>query len=351
MDRSRSILFAASVTLFTTSIAISQQTSEKKAEEVYKNIQSFKNVPAKDILPSMQYMSQALGQDCEFCHVSQQDRASDAKPEKNTARKMIAMTKAINAANFNGRDEVTCVSCHNGHSSPTRVLSLGGARPNLGGGGPNAVSAAKLLDDYERAIGGSSALANLKTVRLTGTQSGQPNQSGIEVVQASPQKFLITGGGLQMGYNGSHTWVKAGAAVYVLEGVERYGVLRQGRFFRGADTMLAYSDTRTGTETLDGKRVNVLRGTVSADKVIEKLYFDSETHLLVRAAYFTPTILGYMSDVFDFSGYHEVSGVKIPMKIVQLTSEGEGRVVRTFTKAEPNVPIDASKFDVPKAGG
>ena len=66
-----------------------------KAEGRFKNIQVFKGYPADDLVPAMQFISNALGVDCDFCHV---DRApeKDDKKEKQTARKMITMTRAIN---------------------------------------------------------------------------------------------------------------------------------------------------------------------------------------------------------------------------------------------------------------
>jgi hypothetical protein len=42
----------------------------------------------------MRNFTTGLGVQCTFCHV--QDRASDEKPEKQIARKMIQMTAAIN---------------------------------------------------------------------------------------------------------------------------------------------------------------------------------------------------------------------------------------------------------------
>jgi hypothetical protein len=59
----------------------------------------------------------ALGAQCTMCH-EQGDFASDAKPEKETARMMIAMTKEINAKiageHEADHDHVTCFTCHRG---------------------------------------------------------------------------------------------------------------------------------------------------------------------------------------------------------------------------------------------
>ena len=54
-------------------------------------------------LQAMFGMQAALGQRCDFCHT--EDRASDEKPAKVTARKMMVMVNNINAANFNGEQK------------------------------------------------------------------------------------------------------------------------------------------------------------------------------------------------------------------------------------------------------
>jgi hypothetical protein len=64
----------------------------------------------------------ALGQNCGFCHV-QGDRASDEKPEKNTARMMITMVKDINAkiaaaSGGTAKEYVSCYTCHRGKTEP-----------------------------------------------------------------------------------------------------------------------------------------------------------------------------------------------------------------------------------------
>jgi Photosynthetic reaction centre cytochrome C subunit len=59
----------------------------------------------------------ALGSNCQMCHV-QGDFASDEKPEKETARKMIAMTREINAKFPDGKEHVTCFTCHRGDHQP-----------------------------------------------------------------------------------------------------------------------------------------------------------------------------------------------------------------------------------------
>lgn len=68
----------------------------------------------------MQNFVAALGLEdkgaCSFCPV--QDRSSDEKMEKRTARKMLLMVREINAKFPDGKQHVTCYTCHRGSTLP-----------------------------------------------------------------------------------------------------------------------------------------------------------------------------------------------------------------------------------------
>jgi photosynthetic reaction center cytochrome c subunit len=78
---------------------------------------------------------QALGVKCDFCH-NMEDRASDEKPTKVTARKMMEMVKNINATTFNGEQKVTCYTCHHGEQKPAAPPPMPGRGPGGPGGPP-----------------------------------------------------------------------------------------------------------------------------------------------------------------------------------------------------------------------
>ena len=87
----------------------------KGAPHVPKNLKILK---PEEVRPAMGAFVSGLGVKCTFCHV-QGDFASDEKPEKETARKMIVMTREINA-HFEGAtsDKVACYTCHRGATEP-----------------------------------------------------------------------------------------------------------------------------------------------------------------------------------------------------------------------------------------
>jgi hypothetical protein len=78
----------------------------------------------------MQHFVQGVGGGCGSCH-TRGNFASDANPRKATARRMIEMTKGINAQFFpdykpaDGEStlgRVTCYTCHQGSDKPKTTV-------------------------------------------------------------------------------------------------------------------------------------------------------------------------------------------------------------------------------------
>jgi cytochrome c553 len=75
----------------------------------------------------MNLITQALGVTCGTCHAPRGNFASDEKPEKLTARRMLEMTRGLNKQFFpdhkpkSGESvlgRVTCYTCHQGERTP-----------------------------------------------------------------------------------------------------------------------------------------------------------------------------------------------------------------------------------------
>ena len=87
------------------------------------------NITHDELIATMRGFARSLGTRCNHCHVSNPpgakeefDFASDAKPEKNTARTMLRMTRAINSdylskVNAHG-EKASCFTCHRGKTVP-----------------------------------------------------------------------------------------------------------------------------------------------------------------------------------------------------------------------------------------
>ena len=103
------------------------------AEEVFKNIQQFKGMPAARLLRVMNAYTRSLGVNCTHCHVVDEWEKED-KPTKQIARDMSRMVRAINndllknIKNLKSESPVVnCTTCHRGHTKPE--INLPEAKP------------------------------------------------------------------------------------------------------------------------------------------------------------------------------------------------------------------------------
>lgn len=102
---------------------------DKPAEEVFKNIQMLKGMPAGRLLRVMEMgYARSLGVNCTHCHVADAWEKED-KPTKQIARDMNAMMAVINndqlkkIKNLKGPNPiVNCTTCHRGQMKPALNL-------------------------------------------------------------------------------------------------------------------------------------------------------------------------------------------------------------------------------------
>jgi hypothetical protein len=103
-------------------------------EDKYKNLKVLpKKITPETLDKVMEEFEKSLGVGCDFCHIksptdsTQWDMASDEKPEKSVARKMITMSNKINKDFFKANTkygdenavlEIRCVTCHHGQPHP-----------------------------------------------------------------------------------------------------------------------------------------------------------------------------------------------------------------------------------------
>jgi Photosynthetic reaction centre cytochrome C subunit len=102
------------------SAAALAQAPEGQAPPQQKQMPAPKNLKlldAAELMPTMHAFRIALGEKCDFCHVAG-DFASDDKPTKEIARKMILLARDINSKFPDGKTHVTCYTCHRGAEEP-----------------------------------------------------------------------------------------------------------------------------------------------------------------------------------------------------------------------------------------
>jgi len=108
------------------------QRQNTPAERVFKNIQVLKGVPASDVTDLMDNFNEALGVNCEYCHVPNALEKGD-KREHKIAVQMIKMTRDMHERY---KIDVDCMSCHQGKPKPPHLgMNMAGGTKGLGQGG------------------------------------------------------------------------------------------------------------------------------------------------------------------------------------------------------------------------
>ncbi len=357
--------------------ALTQQTlqEDKPVEQVQKNIQVLKGMPSSQLLPVMHFMRTSLGVRCDYCHVAENGKYwMDDKPAKQTARRMLQMVFEINKANFEGKTVVTCNTCHRGSTKPLPVPPIGqGAFTNTTFADadskptPGLPTADQVFDKYLQALGGKPAVDKINT-RLTKVtllrpklvNSGTPKAAilnrgeswTLQTFQKGPDKYLAVintpQGIIYQGFNGNVGWTKTANGQREMSNVELALMKRQADFYRDLKLKDQYSRMSvTGTEKIGDREAYVVEA-MSLDQKIVKLFFDTESGLLLRRTVFTETKLGLDPEQTDYEDYREVDGVRLPFVVrTSYLDDNHLGTTRTLTEVKHNMPIDDARFETP----
>jgi photosynthetic reaction center cytochrome c subunit len=364
---------------------VSAQEKPQTSDQVFKNIQVLKGIPVDDFMDTMGLMSASVGFDCSECHIGagtdKVNWAADNGP-KIIARKMVTMVANINRDNFQGRQVVTCWSCHHGRDRPSTTpamevvygpasLEMDDALKQM----PGQPSVDVIIGKYLEALGGEQKLAALKSYVATGTSVGfggfggggevhiyakYPNQRTTLIQFAS-----ATGRGDEVrSYNGRTGWMMTPLAVltdYQLSGVELDGAMLDAELaFPGQIKQvltnlrvslpatisdLSGPSSQTANDTSAGlgqdRLVNVVQGT-GPRGMLATMYFDQKSGLLMRLVRYGTTQIGRIPTQIDYSDYRDVDGIKMPFHLTFAWLDGRDAI--QLNAIQVNVPIDDAKF-------
>ena len=345
---------AAALALSIGVAAQSQQPSSpadmqgKTAAQYYKNIQVLKDVPASQLVPGMRYVTTALGVRCDFCHVQGNFAADDKRP-KQTARQMMTMLFAINKDNFNGRSEVSCFTCHQGHQEPMGLPALPAeaAQPQFSRLAAGAPTLDAVLSKFAQAQGGEDALNKITTREIT-VQVAHGDQQAMlaEIYQKAPGKMYAVmttpRGSMSLGFNGTEAWTSTPRGASEANGPEGE-IFRVEAQINPSAAIAAYKPKRLfGTAKIGDADTYVVFAT-APDGSSELDFFDQQSGLLLRRMIRYRTIFGALPVEADYSDYRDADGVKIPFKTVWYMN-GQ-TTTYTVTNVKNNVPVDDSKFE------
>ena len=351
------------------------QEKPQMADGVFKNVQVLKGLTVDEFMGTMGFIAAALSMNCIDCHSV--EAASDVTkyavdtPIKQTARKMILMVKSINAANFGGKQTITCYSCHRSQNAPKNIPSLAeqyGTPPPedpneveiVGEPRSGAPSPDQVFDKYIQALGGAQQVAKLTSFVAKGTYEGfdtGDEKAPVEVYAKAPDQLTaivhIPQGDSVRTFDGRNGWMTSTGTllpipVFALAGGNLEGARLDAELSFPGQIKRTLTDWRTGFPPtfIDDKEVEVVQGT-SAAKTSVKLYFDKKTGLLTRLVRYQNTAIGTNPAQVDYSDYRDVAGVKMPFHYTITWTDG--RSTTELSSIQPNVPIDASKFARPAA--
>jgi len=359
------------------------------AGEYFKNVKVLKDIPAEQLRPTMEFIAASLGVRCDHCHVlgPQGGFDKDEKKEKDTARDMMRMVNDINTRAFEGRQRVGCATCHHGRTPPERTPPLatemtpaeaaraaqqraargggpGGPQGQPGGRGGQRGAGAEapaeepkptetvdqVIDKYIQALGGHAALAAAKTRVMKGTATTRDLQAGpVTVQEKASGEYRIDlqapGRPGTRATDGKTVWVLMGPNARDLEGLQAQQATRLADFSVPLTMKDHYKNlTVSRYSSVDGTDAILVTGRPSPD-VIEQLFFDKSSGLLLRRIILTTTALGNLLEQVDYSDYRDVSGVKVPFQVRYATSNDV--VTEKFTDVKLNAPVDDSQFAKP----
>lgn len=326
----------------------------KTAAQQFKNIEVLKDIPADQLIPSMQFIAASLGVECEFCHVRGAFEKDDKKP-KLMARKMINMMMAINKDNFEGHREVTCYSCHRGATNPvaTPIIASDDATPVEAAppdGEKSALpSADQLLDKYLAAVGGAEALQKITSRVENGSASFGGQHIPVDIFAKAPDKRVSVmhqkdGDSLTI-FDGRQGWLSLPNRVHAMTVAENAAARIDADFYLPLRLKTLYEKFRVVPgEKIDGHDTYLVIGQKEGVPPL-RLYFDTQSGLLLRLVRYAETPLGRNPTQIDYADYRDNSGIKIPFRWT-LARPGN-RFTIQVAQLQQNVPIDDAKFAAP----
>jgi len=213
--------------------------------------------------------------------------------------------------------------------------------------------AEQILDRYVEAIGGLAALQKINNRVIKGTMeiAGAGIKLSVTAYQARPNKSYTAvdspaTGKIENGTNGEIAWqVSALAGAQLLEGKEKVNFLHMNIFDRAPQWRTSFQKVEAaGVEDVSGKPCYKVLATPK-DLPPQTMFFDRETHLLVRITMTIESQAGTISSDSYLSDYKRVDGILVPHRTVTRLM-GQERIT-VMESIEQNVLLPPDRFDLP----
>jgi hypothetical protein len=214
-----------------------------------------------------------------------------------------------------------------------------------------AQDAAKIIDQYVKAVGGSKALSKLQSVAIDGTFSGtgdaKPGTYSLRVKQPNRYYSEIRSDGKTLieSYNGKSAWHQTeNGEMSTLLGPQALEMEAAGQYYNN------------GLQSLSKKKIGAafighaqLRGRDALEVELTyptgvqwDVFFDPQSHLIAEEK---AAIAGIPQEIY-YDDYRSVSGIKVPYKIE--LHRGNDSYEVNVTQATLNETIGERVFDFPR---
>jgi photosynthetic reaction center cytochrome c subunit len=328
------------------------------AQQAFKNIRVLKDIPADELIPSMEFVTASLGVECNYCH----DRNAfekDDKLTKQTARRMMEMLFAINAQNFQTKRGVTCYTCHQGSIKPVGIPMVQSTAPYVSEFElpadrafpveDNLPSASEILASYVAATGGEAAIDKVSTRVEKGSISfGAGPSFAVEVLSKVTDKQVmivhLPQGDTSTIFDGERGWLSApGSPVRAMHGPDLEGAKLDADLHFAIHLPKMFSDFKVVQRERIGDRDATLVFATNTGQPPLELYFDVNSGLLLRQLRFAKSELGLNPTQVDYADYTDFDGVKVPLHMT--ITRPNRRLDIHFVDVRQNSPISDSQFE------
>jgi len=306
-----------------------------------KNVKLLTGLSDYELTRVMNQMRSSLGVHCDFCHVAGEkewDFASDEKKEKQRAREMIIMTRALNENSFGGRSIISCNTCHRGAEHPVGLVSLPQVVPPFPTKDTprpkDLPTAEDIARKYAAAAGDAAKWANVNAKGTRETTDGKSSipielhKSGgmIHIVAMTPN------GRVEQTFKGTEGTVKTEKETTPMSAgdLERYRD-QSAAYELVLPSAVPKDGTVTGKDKINDKEAYALFSRLNPH-VRQRLYFDASTGLLLRRVIITDAPTGPIPQQTDFDDWRDVGGTKYPFMIRAAFVDPWSSAVRKFSE-------------------
>ncbi len=208
-----------------------------------------------------------------------------------------------------------------------------------------------MFDKYLTVVGGATALQKITSRIEKGTLSAFGGQHfPVDIYAKAPDKRLsimhLRDGDSTTAFDGHSGWLSVlGRPPQMMTSAENDAARMDADLYfpTHLKTLNQKFIVQPGEE-IDGHQTDLVVGSNEGQPPL-RLYFDSQSGLLLRLVRYTETPLGRIPTQIDYSDYREADGVKVPFRWT--LARPDNRFTIQVDQLQQNVPVDDAKFIAP----